>query len=87
MTPEQRALNARIAVYSMWAKCPDRVARLQPARDGFEKRFADEVDPERKLTEDERARRIEFAKKAYYTKLAKLSAERRAQRAKRRQAS
>ena len=44
------------------------------ARQGLLRRFEDEVDPERMLTEEERARRVEAARKLYYGKLALRSA-------------
>ena len=35
-------------------------------RAGLERRFLDEVDPDRELPEAERLRRVECAKRAYY---------------------
>jgi hypothetical protein len=46
----------------------------RPARDKFNQRFLDEVDPERVLSEAERERRAEHARKAYFTGLALKSA-------------
>jgi hypothetical protein len=46
----------------------------QPARDKFNQRFLDQVDPERVLPEAERQRRAEQARKAYFTRLALKSA-------------
>jgi hypothetical protein len=43
-------------------------------RAGLERRFLDEVDPNRQLPEAERARRVESAKRAYYQRLALASA-------------
>jgi hypothetical protein len=43
-------------------------------RAGLERRFLDEVDPNRELPETERARRVECAKRAYYQRLALASA-------------
>jgi hypothetical protein len=52
-----------------------------PAREAFEQRFLDEVDPDRTLPENERLRRAGFARKAYYTRLAIKSAQARRKRA------
>lgn len=52
------------------------------AREAFQLRFEDEVDPERSLPEDERARRVDLARKAYYSRLSRKGAEaRRARKA------
>ncbi len=72
MTPEQRSLRARIAAHTKWAHA-DPVAGTAPARHAFLSRFEDEVDPEGILSESERRRRAEHAKKAYFTKLALAS--------------
>ena len=69
-----QALAARIAVHSSWASTPDRAARTAPARAAFNKRFEDEVDPDRVLPEDERAIRAEHARRAHYLRLALKSA-------------
>jgi hypothetical protein len=41
-----------------------------PARAALEEKFADEVDPERTLSDDERAKRIKHAKSLHYSRLA-----------------
>lgn len=46
----------------------------QPARDAFMARFEREVDPDGVLSDAERKRRAEHARKAYFTKLAFQSA-------------
>lgn len=74
MTPSERTLRARIAAHSRWAK-EDPVAATAPARAGFEKRFLDEVDPDRVLPEAERLRRAKHAKSAYFSRLALKSAQ------------
>jgi len=51
----------------------------QPARDAFMARFDEEVDPDRILSDAERKRRAEHAKKLYFTRLAFKSAKARAQ--------
>ncbi len=52
-----------------------------PARAAFLRRFDDEVDPDRVLPEEERARRTILARKVYFTRLALASARVRKQRA------
>lgn len=73
-TPEQRALRARIAAHASWANTSDPAARTQPARDAFARRFEDEVDPNRELSEAERTRRARHARRAYFARLALRSA-------------
>jgi len=51
-----------------------------PARAAFNDRFEREVDPEGVLSPSERARRADFARKAYFTRLAYRSARARSQR-------
>jgi hypothetical protein len=74
------SLRGRIGAYGKWQKCDDPTAATKPARRAFLDRFYDEVDPERELPDGERERRAEYARKAYFTKLALASA--RARRAK-----
>jgi hypothetical protein len=50
------------------------------ARAAFEKRFLDEVDPDRLLPVEERNRRALHARRAYFTRLALASANARALR-------
>lgn len=67
-------LRATIAAHESWAQTDDRSARTAPAREAFERRFEDQVDPERKLDPDDRARRAAHARKAYFARLAFASA-------------
>jgi hypothetical protein len=46
------------------------LAETKPGRDAAERRFADQVDPERKLGEAERAKLIRNAKSAHFQRLA-----------------
>jgi hypothetical protein len=73
MADSDRQLRARLAAHSKWAQA-DPVEGTAKARAVFQLRFLDEVDPNRELPEAERLRRAEHAKKAYYTRLALLSA-------------
>ncbi len=79
-TPAGRKLAARVAAHSSWAATPDRAARTQKARDAFNKRFDDEVDPDRILSSAERAIRAEHARRAHYLRLALKSANARRER-------
>lgn len=81
LTPEQRVLRAQIAAHTQWAKEADPTARTENARKAFLERFEREVDPDGTLRPEERARRAEHARKAYFKKLALKSATARARRA------
>lgn len=59
-----------MAAHSSWARTADRAERTRPGREAFLRRFEDEVDPERKLSEGERLRRAEQARKAHFVRLA-----------------
>jgi hypothetical protein len=80
-TKRQRA-QARSAVYSSWARTPDWPKRTAPARKAFLARFERLVDPDGVLSPDERERRAEQARKAYFTTLSRKSAEARRRRQK-----
>ncbi len=67
-------LRAKIAAYSRWALTADPTSATAPARSAFNARFDREVDPDGVLPAAERARRAEYAKKAYMARLAYLSA-------------
>jgi hypothetical protein len=73
-TPSEIALAARVGAYASWANTADPTARTAPARQAFDGRFEREVDPDGILPPAERARRAEYARKAYFTRLALASA-------------
>jgi hypothetical protein len=76
-----RAALGRLGAYSLHSKYDSREL-TSAARVEFLSRFEREVDPEGLLPEAERNRRAEFARKAYFTKLAmKSAAARRARKA------
>lgn len=81
LTPSQRRQRAQIAAHTSWANTEDRTARSQAGRDAMYRKFEDQVDPERKLAPAERAKRVESARKAHYTRLAFISAKARQARA------
>ncbi len=70
VTPEERRLIASLAAHTQWANCTDRTARTAKARQAAEDRFERQVDPDGVLDPDERLRRAESARKAYFAKLA-----------------
>jgi hypothetical protein len=64
-------INRRIAAEISWSRTYDRSARTRPAHEAFLKRFEKEVDPDGKLSPEERRRRAEHAMRAYMLRLAK----------------
>jgi hypothetical protein len=79
LTPAERSLRGRIGAYVVHARYDPRETTA-PARAAFLRRFLDEVDPSRVLREPERLRRATAARRAYFTRLAYLSARGRRQR-------
>ena len=71
LTPAERTLRARLAAHTLHANGG---TNTEPARAAFQRRFENQVDPDRKLDPAERARRAEHARKAYFTRLALKSA-------------
>lgn len=80
LTPAQRSLRARLAAHVSWANTEDRTARTAAARKAALDRFARQVDPNGVLPPEERAKRAANARKAYFTRLALLSARARQRR-------
>lgn len=76
LTASERVLRARMAAYMLHARHDPRET-TQAARRTFDQRFVDQVDPDRLLSDRERHRRAEAARRAYFTRLAYLSARRR----------
>lgn len=73
LTPSERSMRARMAAHVSHSR-HDPKERTRAARDKFDERFLDEVDPDRVLPEAERQRRADHARKAYFTRLALKSA-------------
>ncbi|GAA1706565.1 hypothetical protein [Fodinicola feengrottensis] len=73
-SPEVAHLRAKIAAETSWSRTVDRSARTRPAREASLKRFEQQVDPDGTLPPAVRAQRAEHAKRAYFAKLALLSA-------------
>src|SRR4051812_1006200 len=70
----ERRLIARAAAHQSWATTPNRTARTSSARTAFLAKFEDQVDPDRLLSPEERAKRAANARKAYFANLARKSA-------------
>ena len=66
LSPAERTLRARLAAHAQHAQGK---TNTQVARDAFNERFYNEVDPDRVLPTAERERRAAHARKAYYTRL------------------
>ena len=79
--PADRFMAASIAAHTRWAHEPDRSRATPAAREAFNRRFEDEVDPDRTLPEKACARRAESAKNAYFMRLALKSAKSRQRKA------
>ena len=83
LSPAERSLRARLAAHTMHAQ-NDACQTTAAARAAFLARFEAEVDPDGRLSPEERRRRAEHARSAYFTRLALASAAaRRAKRASR----
>jgi hypothetical protein len=76
-TPQERSMRSRIAAHRVHAAGKTNTA---PARKAFLYRFEREVDPEGTLSPQERHKRAEHARKAYFTSLALKSAQARRKR-------
>lgn len=74
LTPQERTLRARIAAHTLHSRV-DPQEHTAPARAAFLDRFERQVDPDGVLSPEDRARRAEHARKAYFTQLALRSAQ------------
>ncbi|MBO0680344.1 hypothetical protein JRC04_23000 [Mycolicibacterium sp. S2-37] len=74
LSASERRLRAQIAANTSWSHTEDRTARTAPASRAFLDRFEKQVDPDGTLTPQERAKRAENARKAYFQQLAFRSA-------------
>ena len=80
LSPAERTLRARLAAHAMH----DSRHTSAPGRAAFLARFEADVDPDGRLDPEERRRRAEHARSAYFARLALASvAARRAKRASR----
>lgn len=74
LTPAERVLRSKMAAHRSWANTEDRTARTAKARQAAADRFEKQIDPEGKLPTEERAKRAESARKAFYAEMAFKSA-------------
>lgn len=81
LNPSERTLRAQIAANESWAHTDDRAARTAPARKAALDKFEHDIDPLGELLPAERAKRAEYARKAYFQRLALKSAQARRRRA------
>lgn len=79
MSHGERVLLGRIGGYTALSR-HNAYEMTKAARKGFESKFEREVDPEGMLEPQDRARRAEMARKAYFARLALLSAQARRRR-------
>ena len=77
--PQEMARRGRIGAYRLHAT-NDPKETTKAAREAFMARFEREVDPDGTLSPEERARRAEAARKAYFAQLAHKSAKARRRR-------
>ena len=77
ISPHEASLRGRIGAHALHASHDPRLTTAK-ARATFLAKFLDEVDPDRTLPEEERLRRAEHARKAYFARLALRSARARA---------
>ena len=73
LTPAQRSQRSRLAAHVLHSRYDSRKL-TQAARDKFQSRFENEVDPDNVLSKEERERRAGHARKAFFTALALKSA-------------
>jgi hypothetical protein len=74
LDPAARVLRARMGAYAMHSK-NSLEATTAAGRAAADARFIDMVDPERTLSEAERARRVQAARREHMTRLAFRSAQ------------
>jgi len=73
LTPDERRLRAQLGAYSLHAQ-RDAQETTQAARAAFDARFERLVDPRGELTQVERARRANAARRAHFVRMALRSA-------------
>ncbi len=79
LSDNERTLRGRIGAYSLHAQRDSREL-TKNARQAFDRKFLNEVDPDRVLPEDERHRRARALRQAYFARLALKSARARRRR-------
>lgn len=81
LSPAERRRRSQIAANARWAKEPDRLAATAAARLAGMRRFEDEVDPERKLPPELRAKMADNARKAHMLRMSLKGAKARKRKA------
>lgn len=81
LTAEERSLRSSAAAHAMHALHDGHATTRAARRAANVTRFEDQVDPDRILAPDERARRVEHARKSHMQLLALKSARARRERA------
>lgn len=71
---EARRTYGRIGAHTSWANTDDRAARARNGQTGLLARFEQQVDPDGVLSQPERQRRAESARRAHMLTLAAKSA-------------
>jgi hypothetical protein len=80
-TPTERALHAQQASLLRWSKVEDRAAAMRPQREGLERKWTREIDPNGQLSPQELARRLEMRRKAHMAEMTRKSVKSRRERA------
>ncbi len=71
----EATLHAQVAAHESWAQTRDRAARTSPGRQALLAKFELQADPNGVLAPAERAARAASLRKAYFSRLALLSAQ------------
>jgi hypothetical protein len=79
LTPEQRSIRASVAANTRWSREDPRPA-LAKVREGWQRHWEDEVDPDRVLDPAERERRDQAALRAHMARLSLKSSRARSKR-------
>ena len=70
---DEMSARGSIGAHIQWSQCEDRTARTANARKAANDRFLDQVDPQRTLPPQERAKRAENARRAHMKRMARRS--------------
>ena len=73
-TSAERSMRCRTAALKSWASTEDWTARSMGGVRGAWRKYEDQVDPDRKLSPQMRAKRAEAARRAHMTELSRKAA-------------
>jgi hypothetical protein len=79
LSAEQRRIRASIAANDRWSR-EDAHPAMAKVREGFDRKWEDQVDPARTLSDIERRRRAKAAMRAHMQRMALRSSRKRAER-------